>query len=93
MSEAKFTVRVSAGGRITLPKAIRERRGWRAGTNLVVEEVPGGVALREASDASRTDPASVFGMLKYRGAPVSTEDMDAGILAEARRRFERSGKT
>jgi AbrB family looped-hinge helix DNA binding protein len=36
-------MRMSRDGRITLPKAIRDARGWRAGTIFLVEERDGGV--------------------------------------------------
>jgi AbrB family looped-hinge helix DNA binding protein len=39
-----LTTTVSTKGQVILPKAIRERRSWAAGTRLVVEETPEGVA-------------------------------------------------
>ena len=41
MAPAK--TRVSAKGQVVLPKAVRERRNWPAGTELKVEETPEGV--------------------------------------------------
>jgi AbrB family looped-hinge helix DNA binding protein len=38
-------VRMSRDGRITLPKAIRDARGWRVGTIFLVEEREGGLVL------------------------------------------------
>lgn len=35
-----------------------------------------------------TRPEDVFGSLRYAGKPKTIEEMDAGILAEARRRHE-----
>jgi hypothetical protein len=37
----------------------------------------------------QTRPEDVFACLKYTGAPKTLEDMDAGILAEARERHAR----
>ena len=86
MTEPPTTI-VSADGRITLPDAIRQALGWQAGTRLAVENTPEGVLLKAVPVFAETRPEEVFGMLAYRGAPKSLEDMDAGILAEAKRRF------
>ncbi|WP_119269802.1 AbrB/MazE/SpoVT family DNA-binding domain-containing protein [Taklimakanibacter deserti] len=81
--------RVSTKGQVILPKAIREKRRWNAGTELVVEETPEGVLLKAASLVPRTDPKKVFGMLAYRGRPKTIEEMNAGVLAEAKRQHDR----
>ena len=39
--------------------------------------------------AIRQRPEDVFGMLGYKGKPKSLEEMDAGVLAEAKRRHAR----
>ena len=40
-----MTTTVSTKGQVILPKAIRQRRDWDAGTRLLVEETPEGRAL------------------------------------------------
>lgn len=80
-----LTTTVSTKGQVILPKAIRRRRDWNAGTRLVVEETAEGILLRRAPVFSPTAPEDVFGMLPHRGAPKSVEEMDAAVLAEARR--------
>lgn len=80
---------VSTKGQVILPKAIRQRRDWEAGTRLIVEETPEGVLLKQAPAFSPTRPDDVFGMLPFRGEPKTLEDMEAGVLAEARRRHDR----
>ncbi|WP_353430161.1 AbrB/MazE/SpoVT family DNA-binding domain-containing protein [Paracoccus denitrificans] len=80
---------VSTKGQVILPKAIRQRRDWDAGTRLVVEETPEGVLLKRAPAFAPTRPENVFGMLPFAGEPKSLEDMEAGVLAEARRRHDR----
>ncbi|MBA1348671.1 MULTISPECIES: AbrB/MazE/SpoVT family DNA-binding domain-containing protein [Rhizobium] len=77
---------VSTKGQIILPKTIRQRRKWEAGTRLIVEETAEGVLLRQAPAFSQTKPDDVFGMLPFSGEPKTLEDMEAGVLAEARRR-------
>ena len=86
MTERPTTI-VSADGRITLPDAIRQALGWQAGTRLAVENTPEGVLLKAVPVFSETRLEEVLGMLAYRGTPKSLADMDAGVLAEAKRRF------
>ncbi len=76
---------VSTKGQVILPKAIRQRREWDAGTRLLVEETPEGVLLRQAPAFAATRPEDVFGLLPFKGEPKSLEEMEAGVLAEARR--------
>ncbi len=85
----KSTTIVSTKGQVILPKGVRERRHWGAGTRLVVEETEDGVLLRAAPTFPPTRPEDVFGCLDYAGAPKTLEDMDAGIMAEAKRRYAR----
>ena len=82
----KLTVRLSTKGQLILPKAIRQRRHWDAGTRLLIEDTAEGVLLKAAAmfEAKRSD--EVFGSLKVSGPPKTLEQMDAGMIAEARRR-------
>lgn len=80
---------VSTKGQVILPKAIRNRRDWDAGTRLIVEDTPEGVLLKPAPAFAPSRPDAVFAMLPHAGAPVSLEDMEAGVLAEARRHHDR----
>ncbi|MGX5829165.1 AbrB/MazE/SpoVT family DNA-binding domain-containing protein [Mesorhizobium sp. 43Arga] len=85
----KLTTTVSTKGQVILPSAIRKRREWGAGTRLVVEDTPEGVLLKPAPAFAATRPQDVFGLLPHNGRPKTLEDMDAGVLAEARRRHAR----
>jgi len=85
----KLGTTVSTKGQVILPKAIRLKRKWGAGTKLIVEDTPEGVLLKAAPLFPPTRMEDVFGMLKYDGPPVSIEDMDAAIEAEFRRRHAR----
>lgn len=38
---------VSTKGQVILPKAVRQRRDWNAGTRLIVEETEDGILLRQ----------------------------------------------
>jgi AbrB family looped-hinge helix DNA binding protein len=85
----RATTTVSTKGQVILPKAIRERRKWCAGTRLVVEETPDGVLLKPAPLFPPTRSEDVAGMLKYSGPPKTLEEMDAAITAEVKRRHAR----
>jgi AbrB family looped-hinge helix DNA binding protein len=81
-----LTTTVSTKGQVILPKAVRERRAWNAGTRLLVEDTADGVLLKRAPAFAPTRSEEVFGMLPRRDVPKSVEDMDAAVLLEARRR-------
>ena len=85
----KLTTTVSTKGQVILPSAIRKRKEWGAGTRLEVQETPEGVLLKLAPAFAATQPKDVFGSLPSRGTPKTLEEMDAGVLAEARRRHAR----
>ena len=88
-SAETLTTTVSTKGQVILPKAIRERRNWPAGTRLVVEETADGVLLRAAPVFAPTRPEDVAGMLAYRGPPKTLDEMDAAITTEVKRRRAR----
>ena len=83
------TTTVSTKGQVILPKAIRERRKWDAGTRLVVEETADGVLLKPAPLFKPTRPEDVAGMLAYSGPPKTIEEMDAAITEEVKARRAR----
>ena len=83
------TTTVSTKGQVILPKAIRERRKWTAGTRLVVEETAEGVLLKPAPLFKPTRHEDVAGMLAYKGPAKTIEEMDAAVAAEAKRRHAR----
>jgi AbrB family looped-hinge helix DNA binding protein len=85
----KLTTTVSTKGQVILPSAIRRRRAWGAGTRLLVEETAEGVLLRTAPAFAETHPKDVFASLPHSGKPRTLEEMEAGVLAEARRRHAR----
>jgi AbrB family looped-hinge helix DNA binding protein len=80
---------VSTKGQVVLPKAIRQQRRWEPGTRLVVEDTPDGVLLKAAPLFAPTRPEDVYGSLPPTGSPKTLEEMEAGIMAEAKRRHSR----
>lgn len=85
----KLGTTVSTKGQVILPKAIRLKRNWNAGTKLIVEDTPEGVLLKPAALFPPTCVEDVFGMLNYKGKPKTIEEMDAAIVAEVKRRHAR----
>ena len=80
------TTTISTKGQVILPKAIRRALRWEAGMRLVVENTLDGVLLKPMPIFVETRPEDVFGRLACNGAPKSLAEMEAGILAEAKRR-------
>jgi len=80
------TTRLSSKGQVIIPKAVRDRHGWRAGAELEVEDQGDAIVLRAARAFPRTTIKQVRGCLKYGGRPLTLEEMDAAIVGEAKRR-------
>jgi AbrB family looped-hinge helix DNA binding protein len=90
VASSKATTIVSTKGQVILPKAIREKRHWSAGTRLEVQETADGVLLKAAEPIfPRTRPEDVFGCLSYLGPPKTIEEMNEAIAEEVRRRHAR----
>jgi AbrB family looped-hinge helix DNA binding protein len=89
MATAK--TRISTKGQIVLPKALRDRQGWRPGDELVVEERSEGVMLRREVKYTPSRMEDVFGSLGPSDRVVSIEEMNQGVLEEAARRWRRKG--
>ena len=88
-ASVQLTTVVSTKGQVILPKALREERRWSAGTRLIVEATEDGLLLKAAPVFAPTRPEDVFASLPFTGTPKTLEEMDAGIAAEATRRYAR----
>ena len=82
----RLTTVVSTKGQVILPKAVRDRRHWSPGTRLTVEDTADGVVLKASPLFPPTTIEAVFGMLAYKGPPLSIADMNAAVAAVAKRR-------
>jgi AbrB family looped-hinge helix DNA binding protein len=80
---------ISSKGQVVLPKALREKRRWKAGTKLTVEERPEGLLLKPLERKKKFNVSDWRGMLKYKGPPRTIEEMNAAIEEEVRRRHAR----
>ena len=81
------TAMVSDKGQVTLPKALRDRLGIRAGSRLAFRIAADGSlnvqVLAKGSDA-------LFGLMAKPGEPArSLDEMDAAVDAIARKRARR----
>ncbi|MGB3833315.1 MAG: AbrB/MazE/SpoVT family DNA-binding domain-containing protein [Mesorhizobium sp.] len=83
-SARMLIVTVSSKGQVIIPRVVRERREWRNGTRLTVEETEDGVLLKSAPAFPETRSEDVFGVLPYSGKAKTVAQMDAGVLAAAR---------
>jgi len=81
--------KLSAKGQVVIPKAVRDRLCWEEGAALEVVERADGVLLRAAGPARERISIEEFRrrVPPYEGPPISLEDMDKAILAEAARRY------
>jgi AbrB family looped-hinge helix DNA binding protein len=78
--------RLSTKGQLIIPQEVRERHGWREGTELDVDDQGDVVVLRPVSTLPRTRVREVFGILPYRGTAKTLEDMERGIAKGAKTR-------
>lgn len=85
-AKESLTTVVSTKGQVILPKSVRDRRRWPAGTRLTVEETPEGVILKQNRLFLETDIDAVAGSLKRPGRALTLKEMDDAIAREAKRR-------
>lgn len=81
-----MTTRLSTKGQLIIPRAIRARQGWRAGTRVVIEDRGDHVVLRALAEPPRTRLEDLVGCTGYRGRRRSLAEMDAAIARGASRR-------
>ena len=81
--------KLSTKGQVILPKTIRDARGWTAGTELVVEELPGGITLRPLRPSPPSRLEDVAGCLRYTGTPKTLRQMEKAIAKGVKERRDR----
>lgn len=80
-------VTVSTNGRVTLPKAVRDRKRWPAGTQPTIEEKGNGVLLKPVESNRTRKLSDLVGFIKYEGPTRSVEEMNGAIEKELSRRW------
>ena len=81
--------RLSSKGQLVLPKEMRDRLGWSAGTELDVEASGEAVILRVRRPRGRTTLDELVGCIPYHGPAVSPAEMDRAVDRAAREMWER----
>ncbi len=77
--------KLSTKGQLIIPRDVRARHGWKAGTELEVEDEGEFVVLRPCRKLPRTTVDDLLGCLPYEGRrPKTLEEMAAGIARGAR---------
>jgi AbrB family looped-hinge helix DNA binding protein len=81
--------KISSKGQLVLPKAVREAYGLTAGSEVNIESAGDAIVLKPLHKKDRRTYTidEVAGFLKYDGPPVTVEDMERGVLEEARRKW------
>jgi antitoxin PrlF len=82
-----MTSTISAKGQITVPKAVRDKLGLRAGARVEFELMPEGVLLRKGHRGGVRAVDRVLGILKRDASTDSLiADMRGSVPASMRRR-------
>ena len=80
------TVVLSSKGQFVLPKPIRDRHHWDAGTEFVVIDRGSEVVLTPVKPFEETSFESPDAPRIYTGTTLSLEEMDMAIASEAGKR-------
>ncbi|MDQ3036634.1 MAG: AbrB/MazE/SpoVT family DNA-binding domain-containing protein [Myxococcota bacterium] len=88
-NRGSLRTKMSSKGQLVVPRELRERRGWREGTVLELEETPRGVLLRVAEPGRTLDVADLVGSAGYSGPRRTLAEMERAIDDEGRRRGSR----
>ncbi len=80
------STKLSTKGQVILPKPVRDALNLVPGTEFAVEQDGEAVVLRPLRPFAATSVREVFGSAGYSGPAASLADMDAAIVAEAKRR-------
>lgn len=73
------TTKLSSKGQIIIPKWLRERYDWQAGTEFTIVEFGDGVLLKPQRPFATTTVDEVAGMLACQGPAKTIEEMDEAV--------------
>jgi AbrB family looped-hinge helix DNA binding protein len=76
--------RLSTKGQLIIPKAMRERLGWSAGDELVLDERGDSIVIRAARPGAAISFEDLVGCAGYRGSARSVDEMEKAIAQGAR---------
>jgi len=79
------TVKLSSKGQFILPKTIRDRHHWEAGTEFIIVDRGTELIIKPTRVFPATELESPDAPSVYRGKPLSLEEMERAVLTEAGR--------
>ena len=77
------SIKLSTKGQLIIPKEVRDRHGWSAGTELIVEDLGHAVVIRSADIVAPTTLEEVLGCLRHAGRPKTLAEMQEAIAEAA----------
>ena len=77
------TVKLSSKGQFILPKAIRDRHQWGTGTEFIIIDRGDELVIKPSRVFPSTELESPETPSIYCGKPLSLEEMDRAVHAEA----------
>ncbi len=78
------TTILSSKGQLIIPKAVRSRHHWQAGTVFVVEETEDGLLLKPQKPFPTTRVEDGLGCTGYQGPTRTLEEIQEGLDAAVR---------
>jgi AbrB family looped-hinge helix DNA binding protein len=88
MATAKFSTK----GQLVVPKELRDRYDWSAGTAVEFIDEGDGVKIKVPAVQKRYTIDDLYGILPYSGPPKTLEDMQRGIDEAMAERWARKSK-
>jgi AbrB family looped-hinge helix DNA binding protein len=83
------TTILSSKGQLIIPKTMRSRHHWQAGTVFVVEETEDGLLLKPQKSFPTTRVEDGLGCAGYQGPPKTLEEIRDGLDAAVRSAWRR----
>ncbi len=77
------TVKLSSKGQFILPKAIRDRHHWDAGTEFVIIDRGAELVIKPTRVFPPTELEALETPSVYQGKPLTIEDMKQAVSIEA----------
>lgn len=85
------TTILSSKGQLIIPKAVRSKHRWQAGTVFVVEDTETGLLLKPRKTFPTSRVEDGLGCAGYQGPPKTLEEIQEGLDAAVRSGW-RTGK-
>jgi AbrB family looped-hinge helix DNA binding protein len=78
------TTILSSKGQLIIPKTVRSKHHWQAGTVFVVEDTEAGLLLKPRKTFPTSRIEDGLGCAGYQGPPKSLEEIQEGLDAAVR---------